>query len=372
MVAREGGGGEGSLLDSRGILDEFKMGLLITGVRWINNEVASAHSGPYITFAPGCSKTSILICRYTFVYVRGCVRGVVCDGTGTWKSIHFSPWDWLLKERLVMAASQHISPEVNDPPHLGATSTWWNVISSTEVTQGFGWFRCWCPRFISSSPLPFVAAVAWTLNDNACSAGGATDPAPELHAGVRAWSECTWHRCDYCRSLKCPPMLLAHLLSITITSGCMYPNHHWGDWNDSQLLPTIQKLMKGYNRYLRPNFNGKIILIQMEESYLIVCCWLNACLSLNEINDLFLVSTCGRGSCWDWNEPRYRQHWCHLRNQYGTPLCLTFETLGLKKEKKTARGNGEWINILAINISGLHGHHLSPSEVAGLQVGVPG
>lgn len=37
----------------------------------------------------------------------------------------------------------------------------------------------------------------------------------------------------------------------------MYPGHHWGDWNDSQLLPTIQKLMKGYNRYLRPNFNGR-------------------------------------------------------------------------------------------------------------------
>lgn len=39
----------------------------------------------------------------------------------------------------------------------------------------------------------------------------------------------------------------------------MYPSHHWGDWNDSQLLPTIQKLMKGYNRYLRPNFNGEIV-----------------------------------------------------------------------------------------------------------------
>lgn len=38
----------------------------------------------------------------------------------------------------------------------------------------------------------------------------------------------------------------------------MYPSNHWGDWNDSQLLPTIQKLMKGYNRYLRPNFNGNI------------------------------------------------------------------------------------------------------------------
>ncbi|KAA0709439.1 Gamma-aminobutyric acid receptor subunit pi GABA(A) receptor subunit pi [Triplophysa tibetana] len=30
---------------------------------------------------------------------------------------------------------------------------------------------------------------------------------------------------------------------------------HYGEWNDSQLQPTIQKLMKGYNRYLRPNFN---------------------------------------------------------------------------------------------------------------------
>lgn len=77
MVAREGGGGEGSLFDSRGILDEFKMGLLITGLRWINNEVASMHSGLYITFAPRCSKTSILTCRYTFVYVGGCVRGVM-------------------------------------------------------------------------------------------------------------------------------------------------------------------------------------------------------------------------------------------------------------------------------------------------------
>uniref|UniRef100_A0A3P8SU86 Gamma-aminobutyric acid receptor subunit pi n=1 Tax=Amphiprion percula TaxID=161767 RepID=A0A3P8SU86_AMPPE len=34
--------------------------------------------------------------------------------------------------------------------------------------------------------------------------------------------------------------------------------NHWGEWNDSQLQPTIQKLMKGYNRYLRPNFNGPV------------------------------------------------------------------------------------------------------------------
>lgn len=42
----------------------------------------------------------------------------------------------------------------------------------------------------------------------------------------------------------------------TFISGCMFPSNHWGEWNDSQLLPTIQRLMKGYNRYLRPNFNG--------------------------------------------------------------------------------------------------------------------
>uniref|UniRef100_UPI003AAD82CB gamma-aminobutyric acid receptor subunit pi n=1 Tax=Centroberyx gerrardi TaxID=166262 RepID=UPI003AAD82CB len=46
-------------------------------------------------------------------------------------------------------------------------------------------------------------------------------------------------------------------------SGCMFPGHHWGEWNDSQLLPTIQKLMKGYNRYLRPNFNEGPVEIGM-------------------------------------------------------------------------------------------------------------
>lgn len=43
----------------------------------------------------------------------------------------------------------------------------------------------------------------------------------------------------------------------TVISGCTYSSHPWGEWNDSQLQPTIQKLMKGYNRYLRPNFNGR-------------------------------------------------------------------------------------------------------------------
>ncbi|XP_056899397.1 gamma-aminobutyric acid receptor subunit pi isoform X1 [Takifugu flavidus] len=56
--------------------------------------------------------------------------------------------------------------------------------------------------------------------------------------------------------------LMILLLSCT-PGGCMYPSHHWGDWNDSQLLPTIQKLMKGYNRYLRPNFNEGPVEIGM-------------------------------------------------------------------------------------------------------------
>uniref|UniRef100_A0A7N8XBM4 Gamma-aminobutyric acid receptor subunit pi n=1 Tax=Mastacembelus armatus TaxID=205130 RepID=A0A7N8XBM4_9TELE len=46
-------------------------------------------------------------------------------------------------------------------------------------------------------------------------------------------------------------------------SACMFPNHHWGEWNDSQLQPTIQRLMKGYNRYLRPNFNEGPVEIGM-------------------------------------------------------------------------------------------------------------
>lgn len=142
-----------------------------------------------------------------------------------------------------------------------------------------------------------------------------------------------WLLSRFKMSLSAFPGLVVHLLSyLTIASGCMYPSHHWGDWNDSQLLPTIQKLMKGYNRYLRPNFNGKIV--KLEQNYSLSCCRLNACLSLNEINNLLLVSTCDRGSCRDWNEPWYCQHWCHLRNQYGIHVCLAFQTLGLKKENQ--------------------------------------
>uniref|UniRef100_A0A3Q2UBB7 Gamma-aminobutyric acid receptor subunit pi n=1 Tax=Fundulus heteroclitus TaxID=8078 RepID=A0A3Q2UBB7_FUNHE len=47
-----------------------------------------------------------------------------------------------------------------------------------------------------------------------------------------------------------------HVCSTAV--GCTFPNNHWGEWNDSQLQPTIQRLMKGYNRYLRPNFNGPV------------------------------------------------------------------------------------------------------------------
>nr|XP_046262076.1 gamma-aminobutyric acid receptor subunit pi [Scatophagus argus] len=56
--------------------------------------------------------------------------------------------------------------------------------------------------------------------------------------------------------------LLILFLSST-QGGCMHPSPHWGEWNDSQLLPTIQKLMKGYNRYLRPNFNEGPVEIGM-------------------------------------------------------------------------------------------------------------
>ncbi|XP_061541473.1 gamma-aminobutyric acid receptor subunit pi [Phycodurus eques] len=54
------------------------------------------------------------------------------------------------------------------------------------------------------------------------------------------------------------------IMCLTFMLGtCMFPGHHWGEWNDSQLLPTIQKLMKGYNRYLRPNFNEGPVEIGM-------------------------------------------------------------------------------------------------------------
>ncbi|KAJ4946330.1 hypothetical protein JOQ06_023997 [Pogonophryne albipinna] len=60
--------------------------------------------------------------------------------------------------------------------------------------------------------------------------------------------------------------LLHTLLTLCLTftqGGCTYPGNHWGEWSDSQLQPTIQKLMKGYNRYLRPNFNEGPVEIGM-------------------------------------------------------------------------------------------------------------
>lgn len=130
------------------------------------------------------SKRSILICRCTLC-MCGFACGVVYDGTERRKSIHSPACGWLLKERPVEAACQHISPEVNDPPHLGATSIWWHTVSSRKDLG----FRCWCPQVLSSPPTLRIAAVTWPLNNNACPAGGANDPAPELHTGVRAWCD---------------------------------------------------------------------------------------------------------------------------------------------------------------------------------------
>ncbi|RXN22104.1 gamma-aminobutyric acid receptor subunit pi-like protein [Labeo rohita] len=53
-------------------------------------------------------------------------------------------------------------------------------------------------------------------------------------------------------------------LFLLITNGERgFYGNHYGEWNDSQLQPTIQKLMKGYNRYLRPNFNQGPVEIGM-------------------------------------------------------------------------------------------------------------
>lgn len=40
-------------------------------------------------------------------------------------------------------------------------------------------------------------------------------------------------------------------------------------------------------------------------------------------------------------------------------------------QRRTLIENSEFRNVLDIDISGLHSHHLPPSEVDGLQVGVP-
>ncbi|MGH0116434.1 UNVERIFIED_CONTAM: hypothetical protein FKN15_017084 [Acipenser sinensis] len=58
--------------------------------------------------------------------------------------------------------------------------------------------------------------------------------------------------------LTCVPLILFLMHSTCVLSGAKYP-----DRNDSDLSPTIQKLMKGYNRYLRPKFNEGPIEIGM-------------------------------------------------------------------------------------------------------------
>ncbi|XP_066506032.1 gamma-aminobutyric acid receptor subunit pi [Hoplias malabaricus] len=63
-------------------------------------------------------------------------------------------------------------------------------------------------------------------------------------------------------------MLLSLLICLNLLVACGNcekgtHGYHFGEWNESQLQPTIQKLMKGYNRYLRPNFNGGPVEIGM-------------------------------------------------------------------------------------------------------------
>lgn len=118
-----------------------------------------------------------------------------------------------------------------------------------------------------------AAANLRLLIHNARPVAHAADPVPGLHTGVRAHLRSRRNTRKGLRAhaviiLLCilnenvsqlalctsSYVLFPHLF---VVSGCMYPSHHWGEWNDSQLLPTIQKLMKGYNRYLRPNFNGR-------------------------------------------------------------------------------------------------------------------
>ncbi|XP_016407860.1 gamma-aminobutyric acid receptor subunit pi [Sinocyclocheilus rhinocerous] len=74
---------------------------------------------------------------------------------------------------------------------------------------------------------------------------------------------------SHCSSVShCHRMLLYLLfwmslfLLITNCERGFYGNHY-GEWNDSKLQPTIQRLMKGYNRYLRPNFNQGPVEIGM-------------------------------------------------------------------------------------------------------------
>ncbi|TNN36128.1 Gamma-aminobutyric acid receptor subunit pi [Liparis tanakae] len=63
-------------------------------------------------------------------------------------------------------------------------------------------------------------------------------------------------------SVRLPALCLTLFLTFT-QSGSTSSNNQRAEWKDSQLQPTIQKLMKGYNRYLRPNFNEGPVEIGM-------------------------------------------------------------------------------------------------------------
>ncbi|XP_041122855.1 gamma-aminobutyric acid receptor subunit pi-like [Polyodon spathula] len=58
--------------------------------------------------------------------------------------------------------------------------------------------------------------------------------------------------------LTCVPLFLFLMHSTCVLSGAKHP-----DRNDFDLSPTIRKLMKGYNSYLKPNFNEGPIEIGM-------------------------------------------------------------------------------------------------------------
>lgn len=82
----------------------------------------------HICIQQRCFKTSHFITKVHF-----CVCGLCTmeQGGGNQYTFH----QWLQKERAVVAAYPHISPEVNDSAHLGATSTWWNTVSPTEIPE---------------------------------------------------------------------------------------------------------------------------------------------------------------------------------------------------------------------------------------------
>ncbi|XP_056295415.1 gamma-aminobutyric acid receptor subunit pi [Pseudoliparis swirei] len=63
-------------------------------------------------------------------------------------------------------------------------------------------------------------------------------------------------------SVRLPALCLTLCLTFT-QSGSTSSNNHRAEWKDSQLQPIIQKLMKGYNCYLRPNFNEGPVEIGM-------------------------------------------------------------------------------------------------------------